>query len=94
VLLCTPAVSPPLGPAVLEPGLDLRVRHLQALGEARALRGREVLLPVEALLQLADLHARERRAGLFPFRGSSVLIRVTDPPGHGERNESCGKSVI
>lgn len=82
-------VSPPLGPSVLEPGLDLRVRHLQTLGEGRALRTGQIFLSVEAFLQLADLHARERRAGLFPFGGSSVLIRVTDPPGHGERNESC-----
>jgi len=77
--------SPPFCSSVLEPGFDLSVCHLQGLGERGALRGREILLPVEALLQLADLHAAERRARLFPLWRSSVLVRVTDPSCHGER---------
>ena len=68
---------PPFRPPVLEPRLDLRVRHLQGLGEGGALRRRQVLLPVEALLELADLQARERRPRLLLFGGRAVLVRVT-----------------
>ena len=82
---------PPLGPAVLEPGFDLRVRHLQALGQGGPLGARQVLLPVEALLQLADLNSGEGRAGLFPLGRRPVLVRVSYPPGDGERHQSrCG----
>lgn len=82
---------PPLGPAVLEPGFDLRVRHLQALGQGGPLGARQVLLPVEALLQLADLNSGEGRAGLFPLGRRPVLVRVSYPSGDGERHQSrCG----
>lgn len=80
--------GPPLGPAVLEPGFDLCVRHLQALGQGGALGAGQVLLPVEALLQLADLNPGEGRAGLFPFGRSPVLVRVSYPPRDGERDQS------
>ena len=59
---------PPLGASVLEPCLDLRVGHLEVLGEAGPLGGGEVLLLVEPLLQLADLDPRERRPRLLPLR--------------------------
>ena len=51
--------SPPLCPPVLEPRLDLRVGHLEVLGERGPLCGREILLLVEAFLELTDLDARE-----------------------------------
>jgi hypothetical protein len=35
---------PPLGPPILEPGLHLRVRHLQIFGHLRAFRARQVFL--------------------------------------------------
>ena len=73
--------SPPLGPPVLKPGLDLRVRHLEVLGEGRPLRGCEVLLLVEALLQLADLDPAEGRPWLLSLRRRPVLVGVSDPPG-------------
>lgn len=76
------SILPPFGASVLEPGLDLRVGHLQRLGQGGALGRRQVLLPVEALLQLADLHAAEGRARLFPLGRRAVLVRVTDAPRH------------
>lgn len=75
-------VLPPFCPSVLEPGLDLCVRHLQGLGQGGALRRRQVLLPVETLLQLADLHPAEGRAGLFPLGRRPVLVRMSDPSSH------------
>lgn len=80
-------VLPPFCPPVLKPGLDLSVRHLQGLGQRGALSGRQVLLPMEALLQLADLDPAEGGAGLFPFWRRPVLVRVADTTGHGERRE-------
>ena len=71
--------SPPLGPPVLEPGLDLGVRHLEALGHGRPLGGGEVLLLVEALLQLADLDPAEGRPRLLPLGRRPVLVGVSDP---------------
>jgi hypothetical protein len=38
---------PPLGPPILEPGLHLRVRHLQIFGHLRAFRARQVFLSTE-----------------------------------------------
>lgn len=49
-------ILPPFCPSVLKPGLDLRVRHLQGLGQGGTFSRRQVLLSVEAFLQLADLH--------------------------------------
>ena len=75
---CPPrARSPPLRPPVLEPGFDLRVGHFERLGQGGALGRGQVLLPVEALLQLADLQAREGRARLLLLGGRPVLIGVT-----------------
>ena len=51
--------EPPLGPSVLEPGLDLRVRHLQVLGQRRPLRRRKILLLVKTLLKLANLNNKK-----------------------------------
>lgn len=82
-----PRDSPPLGPAVLKPGLDLGVGHLERLGERRPLGRGQVLLPVETLLQLADLHPREGGAGLLALGRSAVLVGVPDPPGHREGRE-------
>ncbi|KAH3786618.1 hypothetical protein DPMN_164725 [Dreissena polymorpha] len=48
---------PPFSSAVLELRLNLGVRHLESLGEGAALRRRQVLLAVEALLKLEDLEA-------------------------------------
>lgn len=81
------AVLPPFCPSVLKPGLHLCVRHLQGLGQGGSLGRRQVLLPVEALLQLADLHPAEGRARLFPLGRRPVLVRVSDSAGHGERRE-------
>ena len=53
--------SPPFGPPVLEPSLDLRVRHLQVLGQGRSFRRGQVLLLVEPFLQLTNLD----KDGLF-----------------------------
>ena len=51
--------EPPFGPSVLEPGLDLRVRHLQVLGQRRPLRRRKILLLVKTLLKLANLNNKK-----------------------------------
>ncbi len=72
------ALVPPLCPPVLEPRLDLRVGHLEVLCERGPLGGGQVLLLVEALLQLADLDAGEGRARLLAFGRSPVLVRVAD----------------
>lgn len=72
-----PARSPPLRPPVLEPGFDLRVSHFERLGQGGAFGRGQVLLAVEALLQLADLQACERRARLLLLGGCPVLIGVT-----------------
>lgn len=82
---------PPFRPPVLKPGLDLRVCHLEGLGQGGALRRRQVLLPVKALLQLTDLHPAEGRAGLFPLGGRPVLVRVANATGHGEGREGRWK---
>ena len=86
-------LSPPLGPPVLEPGLDLRVRHFEGLRERRPLGRSQVLLAVEALFQLANLHPRKGRARLLTLGRRPVLVRVADAPGHGEgreRRRRCG----
>ena len=80
ILNALDSFSPPLGPPVLKPGLDLRVRHLEVLGEGRPLGGGEVLLLVEALLQLADLDPAEGRPRLLPLGRRPVLVGVSDPP--------------
>ncbi len=49
------SLSPPLCSPVLEPSLDLRIRHLEVLCEGGTLRRRKVLLLMEALLKFADL---------------------------------------
>ena len=82
--------SPPFGPPVLEPGLDLCVRHLQVLGQRRPLSGGEVLLLVEALLQLADLDPAEGRPRLLPLGRRPVLVGVPDPPPR-QREGPCKK---
>lgn len=76
--------SPPLGAPVLEPGLDLRVGHLQGLGQGGALRRGQVLLAVEAFLQLTHLQAREGRARLLLLRRRPVLVRVTYTTRHSQ----------
>lgn len=86
-------LSPPLGPPVLEPGLDLRVRHFEGLGERRPLGRGQVLLAMETLFQLTDLHPRKGRARLLTLGRRPVLVRVADAPGHGEgreRRRGCG----
>lgn len=69
--------SPPLCTPVLEPGFDLRVGHFESLGQGGALGRGQVLLAVEALLQLADLQAREGRARFLLLGGRPILIGVT-----------------
>jgi len=81
--------SPPLGPAVLKPGFDLGVCHLQSFGQGCSFSTGQVFLSVEALLQLTDLHSGERCAGLLSLRWCAVLVRVTDTPGHGKGRQSC-----
>lgn len=85
---------PPLGPAVLEPGFDLRVRHLQTLGQSCALGAGQVLLPVEPFLQLADLNPGERGSGLFPLGGRPVLVGVSYPPRNSERHQSRWREEV
>lgn len=60
------------------------VGHLQGLGQGGALGRRQVLLPMEPLLQLADLHPAEGGARLFPLGRRPVLVGVADATGHGE----------
>lgn len=79
------AVLPPFCPSVLKPGLDLRVCHLQGLRQSGALGRCQVLLPMEAFLQLTDLHPAEGSARLFPLGRRPVLVRVADTTGHRER---------
>lgn len=79
---------PPFGPPVLKPGLDLRVSHLQTLGQSCPLGAGQVLLPVKAFLQLADLDSGKRGSRLFPFGRSPVLIRVSYPTRNGKRYQS------
>ena len=82
---------PPLGASVLKPRLDLCVRHLERLSERGPLRRRQVLLPVETLLEFAHLQAREGRAWFLALRRSPILVRVSDAPCHCEGREgSCG----
>lgn len=78
------AVLPPFCPSVLKPGLDLCVCHLQGLCQGGTLGWRQVLLPVEAFLQLADLHPAEGGARFFPLGRRPVLIRVANTAGHRE----------
>lgn len=86
-------LSPPFGPPVLEPGLDLRVRHFEGLSERRPLGRGQVLLAMEPLFQLADLHPRKGRARLLTLGRRPVLVGVADAPGHcegRERRRRCG----
>jgi hypothetical protein len=53
-----------LGPAVLEPDLDLRLRQLQLRRELGPLRDGQILLVLELLLQGRQLLGRERGPGL------------------------------
>lgn len=85
------AVLPPFCPSVLKPGLDLCVCHLQGLCQGGALGRRQVLLPVEAFLQLADLHPAEGGARLFPLGWRPVLIRVADTASHREGRQGSWK---
>lgn len=82
--LCFIPLLPPFGASILEPGLHLRVGHLQSLGEGGSLRGRQVLLSVEAFLQLTDLQPSERSPRLFLLRGRPVLVWMTYATGHSE----------
>ena len=87
--------QPPLGPAVLKPGFDLCVCHLQALRQSCPLGAGQVLLPVEAFLQLADLNSGKGSPGLFPFRRSPVLVRVSYPSRNCERHQSgCREETL
>lgn len=69
--------SPPFGASVLEPGFDLSVSHLQGFGEGGSLSRRQVLLSVEALLQLADLQPSEGCPRLLLLRWRPVLVGMT-----------------
>lgn len=75
---------PPFGTSVLEPGFDLRVGHLQSLGEGGSLGRRQILLPVKALLQLTDLQPCERRPRLLLLGRRSVLVWMTYATCHSE----------
>lgn len=61
----------------MEPGFDLRVCHLEGLGEGGPLSGGQVLLPVEAFLKLTDLQPGEGRPRLLLLRGRPVLVGMT-----------------
>jgi len=54
ILQCS-FISPPFCSSVLKPCFDLSVGHLESLGEGGPFGGSEVLLSMEALLQLDDL---------------------------------------
>lgn len=86
-----PRTSPPLRASVLEPSLDLRVRHAQGLGQRRPLCRGQVLLSQEAALQLQHLRAGKGGARLLALRGGPVLIGVayTTCPREG-RERSYG----
>lgn len=83
------SVSPPFGPAVLKPGFDLGVCHFESFSQSCSFSAGQVFLSVEALLQLTDLHSRERRTGLLSLRWCAVLVRVTNTPSHSERRQGC-----
>ena len=53
-----------LGPPVLEPDLDLRLREAETLGEVRPLRDGKVALLQVLGLKLVQLRRAERRPGL------------------------------
>lgn len=80
---------PPFSAAVLEPGFDLCVCHLQTLGQGCSLGAGQILLPMETLLQLADLDSGEGGPRLFPFWRGSVLVRVSYSSCDSERHQSC-----
>lgn len=69
--------SPPFGASVLEPGFDLGVCHLQGFGQSCPLGRGQVLLSVEAFLQLTDLQAGEGCPRFLLLRRGSVLVWVT-----------------
>lgn len=65
-------------PARPPPHLDLALGHAQGVGEARALRARQVLGLLEGLLQREDLLAREGRPRVL-----LLAVLVQDPAGLG-----------
>lgn len=81
--------SPPLGPAILKPGFDLGVCHLQCFGQGGSFSTGQIFLSVEAFLQLTDLHSGEGCAGLLPLRWCAVLVRVANAASHSEWSQSC-----
>lgn len=83
----TSSHRPPLGSAVLKPGFDLRVRHLQTFGQSGPLGAGQILLSVETFLELADLNPGEGCPRLFSLWRGPVLVRVSYPPRDGERNQ-------
>lgn len=78
------SLLPPFGSSVLEPRFDLRVGHLERFCQGRTVDGRQVSVFVELLFELRYLTASERRSRLFPLRGRSVLVRVSDATGAEE----------
>ena len=86
--------TPPLGPSVLEPGLDLGVRHLELLGQRGAFGGGQVLLAVKPLLQLHDLSSGKGRPRLLPFWGCTVLVGVTNSSHNCKIRVKIGEIII
>lgn len=84
ISLCQNITSPPFGAPVLEPGFDLSVGHLQSFGKSCPLSRRQVLLPVEPLLELADLQPGKRSPGLLLLWRRPVLVRMTYATCHSE----------
>ena len=82
---------PPLGPSVLEPGLDLGVRHLELFGQRGAFGGGQVLLAMKPLLQFRHLLATERGPRLLPLGWSAVLVGVAHPSDYWNNRENGGE---
>lgn len=66
--LCSPLQHPL--PAVLVPGLDLRVREVERSCQVHAVLHTQVFLPLKATLQLIELVVRESCSGFARLFGS------------------------
>ena len=67
---------PPLSSPVLEPSLDLCVRHLELLGQRSPLAAGQVFLFVEPLLQLVNLIYGRTKTVSHLDTSQYIIIRI------------------